>query len=156
MVISAPSFDAVASTILTASFRIFGSPVSNLQTVIPHAPLAIRSRSSLFGFRKVLSFVRSGLIFCLNIVDRVRVRCAFVVHPLTLVFQGCKDIELCFINFTMFCYFTFTYSMPSIRKSADSKCKSSTLDFTSGIKMECSANGVKPLETHTLFLTSAR
>ncbi len=57
---------------------------------------------SSFGFRKILSFVRSGLIFCLGCRwpgSRSLCFCSPPVDPLCC-FRNCKDIELCFNNFT--------------------------------------------------------
>ncbi len=93
----------------------FSSPVSASSG---HPPARHTFGHNLSFQRKILSFVRSGLIFLFECRWKPGSRSLCLCsHALTHVFGGTKDIELCFNNFTMFCYFAFTYSMPSIRKS---------------------------------------
>ncbi len=82
-------------SLLTASFQSALAPVSSAQNGLHH-------RSHTFGHlsvfqRKILSFrIRSGLIFCLNVVDQVHAFVAFI-SPVDLCFSEVqKIIELCF------------------------------------------------------------
>ncbi len=83
---------------------------------------------SSFGFKKDDALISVEAIFCLNVVDQVRIQCAFISPPLTCFSSAKISNSALIISYVLL--FPFTCSAISVNPALVLKCKkSSTLDL---------------------------